>query len=180
MRDTDEFDRAKHCYFLAVRGKLSRKQIMSWGAHVPEVYGDPAILLPLMYNPDIKATHKVGIIPHFVDEPFLTGEMINNLVGDRTWKKIDVCQDYQSFVNEVLTCEYIISSSLHGLIIAEAYGIPVQWITISDKVIGKGFKFRDYLSATDRVAMPDGKFPMMRAEQLKKLQDGLIHQIAKI
>ena len=39
---------------------------------------------------------------------------------------------------------------MHGRIIAEAYRIPFEWIKLSDKVLGNGFKFEDYLSATDR------------------------------
>ena len=44
------------------------------------------------------------------------------------------------------SCERIFSTSLHGVIVAQAYGIPVKWITF-DKLPIHGderYKFYDY------------------------------------
>jgi pyruvyltransferase len=139
---------AKNVKYLALRGKLSEKILgIDCG-----VYGDPALLLPLFYQPKIEKKHTLGVIPHYIeeDEPFF--QLLEH--------KINVRQDYKSFVDEILACERIISSSLHGIIIAEAYNVPAVWIKVTDKVIGNGFKFEDYLSGTGR------KLPIASGEKL--------------
>jgi pyruvyltransferase len=139
---------------LAVRGKLTEKLI---NKNVG-VYGDPALLLPLMYNPNIEQKYNVGIVPHYKDKKLFTEKII------------DIEQDWKSFVNEIKQYKKIISSSLHGLIIAEAYGIPVEWKEYSNEVIGNGFKFRDYLSGTDRTSFDE---PLTK-EKLKEIQMNLL------
>lgn len=47
----------------------------------------------------------------------------------------------------------ILSSSLHGLVVSDAFGIPNQWLEFSDNVVGAGFKFRDYADGIGRTAM---------------------------
>jgi pyruvyltransferase len=126
-----------NCKVLALRGKLSAKNIDSNCS----TFGDPAVLLPLMYNPVVEKKYELGIIEHYVDK---------NLYTEQDGHRISVWQNWKNFVEDVKSCERIVCSSLHGCIISEAYDIPVEWVVLSNKVIGNGFKFRDYLSATDR------------------------------
>lgn len=44
----------------------------------------------------------------------------------------------------------VISSSLHGIIAAEALGVPAVWMEMSDAVEGKGLKFYDYFLGSGR------------------------------
>ncbi len=155
MRATDKFPIARSCKFLAVRGKLSREILVRDGGVVPHVYGDGGLLLPRIYNPLVMTQHKVGIIPHYVDKVIGKAAM-----PDAHF--IDVAWPWEVVVDNILSCERIVSSSLHGLIISEAYGIPVTWVEWSDKVIGKGFKFMDYLTGTDREPQRPGPFPPIR------------------
>ena len=180
MRASDAFPQAPQCRFLAVRGKLSRNILLAYKGAVPAVYGDPAILLPLMYSPTVAITHKVGIIPHFVDKHIVTQEVADRLAEGDSWKLIDVFLPWEEFVQEVLSCERVVSSSLHGIIIAEAYGLPAEWVLLSNKVIGDGFKFRDYLTGTERDPQDAGKFPSLNQKVLKRLQNGLLNAMQHI
>lgn len=112
---------------LALRGRLS--------GDAP-CYGDPAILLPLMYAPKIKKKHKIGFIPHLWDR--------NNHLN-----KIDVTLGWKDFVDEVLSYEKLVSSSLHGFIIAQVYGVPVVW-RHDRQVPGAKIKYVDYLTGIDQ------------------------------
>lgn len=121
----------------AVRGPLSRKYLLDKGVKCPEIYGDPAILLPDHFLPKVKKQYKLGIVPHVIDASHVSTNCSDIL-------KIDLSKDPKDVIKNMLKCENIISSSLHGLIVADAYGIPSTWCEFSDKVIGNGFKFLDY------------------------------------
>lgn len=124
----------------AVRGPLTRIALLEMGIPCPEIYGDPALLLPRFYNPQVTKKHDVGVIPHYKekDHPWVLSLRSQGVLV------IDVEGGIEEFVLQVKSCRAIISSSLHGLICADAYGVPNVWIKISDRLIGGDFKFRDY------------------------------------
>ena len=152
--------------FISVRGPLTRFQIK--GADVPKNYGDPALLLPLMYFPKIEKKKKTGIIPHYVDKKYFTKDQI-----------IDIEQDYKTFVDQILECDEIISSSLHGIIIAEAYGIKTKWIMYSDKIEGGEFKYQDYFLGTGRPIQQQNK-RLDKIKDLKAIQNEILSSLKKI
>ncbi len=132
---------------LAVRGPLTRERLIKQGVDCPKIYGDPALLLPLIYKPKTRKKYKLGIIPHYVD---YNSKLLNNFKKDKEILIIDVNKNYKEFVKDLLSCKRIASSSLHGIIISDAYKIPSLWIKLSDKVIGKNFKFLDYFKSVGR------------------------------
>lgn len=128
---------------LAVRGPLTRKYLLEHNIQCPEVYGDPALLISLYYKPQIKKKYKLGIIPHYDDfyNPILDKLKKN---PDILWIKMEGYKDWKDVLDQINSCETIASSSLHGLIMAEAYGIPNLWIEIGGKLLGGHFKFHDF------------------------------------
>ncbi|WP_187393995.1 polysaccharide pyruvyl transferase family protein [Oceaniovalibus sp. ACAM 378] len=130
----------------AVRGLKTRRVIEdATGVSLDDrPMGDPALLMPLYFDPVPIKEVKYGIIPHFSDE-----KAVRKWLSEAKLKEvrlISVQQDPESFVRQMLTCERVLSSSLHGLILADAYGIPNRWIKVSDELIGGDFKFLDYYS----------------------------------
>ena len=135
---------------LSVRGPKTRNKLLKMGIDCPENYGDPLIILPLIYNNvNIRINYKIGLIPHFKDinnEKFkwLSNDMKNQKMKT---KLINIkTKDYQKFINEIKECEYIISSSLHGVIISLVYGKKVIFTSFS-KLIGETFKFYDFFGS---------------------------------
>lgn len=125
----------------AVRGELSYLRYKNEKIKCPRIFGDPALLLPGYYNPSIEKKYKVGIIPHVAEYIEVLENYANRWDG---FTVIDLSKPVESVIDRILSCEKVISSSLHGLIVSEAYEIPNQWVEFSDKVIGEGFKFLDY------------------------------------
>ena len=69
-------------------------------------------------------------------------------------KFINVKDDPLQVVKEIAECRYIISSSLHGLIVADSLGIPNMYLVFGDRLLGDGYKFEDYYSAYGVEAQP--------------------------
>jgi len=134
----------------SVRGPLTREVLLKRGWDVPEVYGDPALLFPKIYNPTIEKKYKIGLIPHCVDFHSLDGLKAINHMEDMGVKIINVTAGIYEFIDQLKECEMIISSSLHGLIAADAYGIPNHRVKISKLLLGGDFKYLDHYASVKR------------------------------
>ena len=130
-------------YYHAVRGWHTARLIR--GAEIKTV-GDPGLLADRLL-PDHAATPKtcsLGLVPHYLDRevPFVK-TLASQIPGTVV---LDVFLEPLEFLRRAAACEFILSSSLHGLIVADSFGIPNAWISLSDSVRGAGFKFADYYS----------------------------------
>nr|MBP7323157.1 polysaccharide pyruvyl transferase family protein [Deltaproteobacteria bacterium] len=134
------FSRAK---ILALRGELTRQRL---GAPEEIILGDPGLLIARLSQDRQKKRFVLGLVPHYVDH---RSSSIRQILKNNRKEVclIDPRRDPIKVVRDIDTCEFILSSSLHGLVCADALGIPSAWILLSDRVIGSGFKFRDYYSA---------------------------------
>ncbi|UAB84828.1 polysaccharide pyruvyl transferase family protein [Zunongwangia sp. SCSIO 43204] len=137
---------------LAVRGPLTRNALIKCGIDCPEVYGDPAMLLPLIYNPKREILYKIGIILHYSERENF------EFVVPKGYTKSDVLLidigeygKWTDFLDKVISCEIILSSSLHGVIVSEAYNIPNLWTCFDhDSFKRKTFKYIDFYMSINK------------------------------
>jgi hypothetical protein len=124
-----------------VRGPLTRLAVIEKGGICPDIYGDPALLLPRIWPNKNIVKHTIGIVPHHVDYKQVKQQFLDAYVIDL------VNANPEQVIDQIISCEKIISSSLHGIITAHAYGIPAAWVKFSNKIKGDDSKFYDhYLS----------------------------------
>lgn len=143
--------RNKPSKIISVRGPETRRVLVEKGIKCPEHYGDPALLLPLFYTPKKKKINKGGLILNMG-----TGneeiEPVLNIINDMNLVRIDMT-DYQNWtdiIDKICSCDYILSESLHGLIVAETYGIPNVWVELKNHPDYWKFKYIDYYKSIDK------------------------------
>lgn len=126
----------------AVRGPLSNQKIIDCGYKGCDVFGDPALLLPLFIKEENKK-YDIAIIPHYVEY-----EYFKKKYGEK-YKIINLHnRNIQDTVKEITSCKAILSTSLHGIIISHAYNIPAIWIKYGN-IDTDGFKFYDYFGSVN-------------------------------
>jgi len=127
----------------AVRGPKTKKALESMGFHCPDTFGDPAILMPMLYHPEVEKTRPFAVIPQFYHEcKFREAHPDMHCISMNT-------DDYRSVISEILACKMVYTSSLHGIILAEAYGVPAVFFRGLHKSID--FKYMDYYASTGRL-----------------------------
>jgi len=131
--------------FKATRGYLSRRAL-------PEKYhqiavGDPGLLSNLIYKNLSAPTDCIGIVPHYNDS---NSKILDRAKNDKRYKVISVRDTPENVVRQLTSCRIVLSSSLHGLIVADSFGIPNMHLRLSDKLAGGDYKFKDYYSSIDK------------------------------
>lgn len=140
-----ELTDVRNAQFEAVRGPLTRQFMIERGHDVPEVFGDPAILVPDLFpewNASSAKTRGLGFLPNLHDLPTWSNQ-VDDLISPHG-HPADV-------IPQIIACDRLVTSSLHGMIIADAYGIPVVLVK---PVAEHEFKYLDYARGVRR-AEPD-------------------------
>ena len=133
--------------------------------------------MPLIYQPDYnvvsRGKQEYAIIPQYTTEnevrKYFTDDMIISMNTN----------DYKSVIDKIVSCKKVYSSSLHGIILAEAYGVPAIFFRGIPAVID--FKYKDYYASTGRYDVPMANnlaeamsFEAPELPDLSKLQQGLM------
>ena len=113
------------------------------GYNCPEIYGDPAVLMPIIYQP---TTSKDNVKREFA---VIHHHSVMNV--DAFYSIPVMTDDWKPFIDEICNCKLVISSSLHGIILSEAYGIPAILLKEGDMDL---LKYKDYYYSTGRHTFP--------------------------
>jgi pyruvyltransferase len=135
----------------ALRGKLTRDLLQPEVSGLRDVpLGDPAYLVGRCLAALVPApgrTYRLGIVPHVIDRDH---PAISRLRGQDGVLVLDVRDPAPSFFAQLMSCETIASSSLHGLILAEALGIPNVWLDFGPENPERAFEYQDWFSLADQ------------------------------
>ena len=146
---------------LALRGPLTA-MLFDFKQDVP--FGDPGLFVSEMVDLQ-ERDERIGIVPHYVDKQ---SPVIAALLDDERFNVIDVESDWQVVAKEIGKSRAVLSSSLHGLIAADAFHVPRLWIELSYRVIGNGFKFTDYAAGIGRK-----KIGSMRVNTISDIENAI-------
>jgi len=172
--------RIRHHHFFrkldirCVRGPYSQKILSDLGHTCPKVYGDPAVLMPYIYQPESEKKLDYLIIPHFSTE-----KTLREIYPDEHILSMNT-EDYQAVITKICSAKKVITSSLHGIILAECYGVPtVFYMDRSEKF---DFKYADWYASTGREFVPPIRTlsdafnaPPAPLPDLSKMQEDLIN-----
>ena len=126
----------------AVRGPLTGDLLRSRGIEVPAIYGDPALLTRALLGERFKVTEidpEPLLIPHFTDLSAFNEEGGNIVSPYEPWQVV---------IQRIVNSRLVISSSLHGLVVADAYSVPCIYLRLSEHE--SFFKFEDYVLGSSR------------------------------
>ena len=123
----------------AVRGPLTAALLRESGNSVPDVYGDPALLVPHLWSDSELGVQRRSGGTVFVPNYYDLAAAPDNALNPRG--------DVVERIRAIASAERVIASSLHGIVIAEAYGVPAVLVA---SAIERRFKYEDYYGGTGR------------------------------
>jgi len=124
----------------ATRGPMTRGFLREYGIEVPLIYGDPALLLPVLFpelHERIAKRRPHIFIPNYNDINLIKTKVPIISPNQNPWKVIDIIRE----------SEFVSASSLHGIILAEALGVPCRVVLSRTE---NTFKYLDYFLGTGR------------------------------
>ena len=135
---------------LSVRGEFTRQCL---GLPVDIPLGDPGIISDSLIDIRLEKKYVLGLIPHFENkDDEIVKKILKKYPNDLLL--IDVERQPIEVLKDIDSCQFIASSSLHGLIVADSLGIPNVWLLITKQVGGGMFKFEDYGTALNQNIKP--------------------------
>lgn len=136
--------------YIAIRGKLTLNKLKEQGiSNLSPVLGDPGLLISKFYNKDVNKQYAIGVISSWQNYDSLKNKLDKlNIDGV---KLIDIRTDnIEGLIDNIRSCKFILSSSLHGIIFSHSYNIPAIHLLDNEILESKGcMKYKDYYSVLD-------------------------------
>ncbi len=154
--------------YLAVRGKLTAARLPH--ADIRAI-GDPGLLARDLVQQVEQVPGTIARVPHYSDR---AAPFVRVMARFDHVRIINVYDEPLQVVGEIAGCSFVLSSSLHGLVVADSLGIPNAWIKLSNRVLGGDFKLRDYYSCFDMTPQPIDEAELFsnETELIKRLAEG--------
>ncbi len=163
----------------ATRGPFTADVFRREGLVAPDVYGDPVWFLPKLFpRPQTPPRYELGVILHLTELDAYTSTAsaravferyrIPEALGDAV-RLISPITDrslgaMEVRLSEILDCKRIASTSLHGLVIAETYGLPCIWFApfpgggrvanLADDECKVDHRMRDFYAGVGKWSLP--------------------------
>lgn len=127
----------------AVRGPLTKRGLANLGVSCPAIFGDPALLFPQLYVDEVRAVAEC-LQPIATLVILNRNDHLNEALIDFTsypFQFVAPSENPVVVAAKISRSSRVISSSLHGLVLADALGIPnVPLISLFEPA----FKYLDY------------------------------------
>eukprot|EP00962_Isochrysis_galbana_P016642 scaffold4766_cov115-Isochrysis_galbana.AAC.13 len=143
----------------AVRGPLTQAELGKAGVRAPKLFGDPGLLAPRVVWPELRHNASADVacvLPHGRDKPAKQEAVqLIAVLGIRLRLLDTSTHPPRALVASLLQCSLLISGSLHGLVFADAYGVPAVWLR--NDATEPAFKYEDYFASVRGGTAPSVK-----------------------
>lgn len=147
--DNFKHSNLKKLKYYSVRGYKTLEKLENEKIDITNIkIGDPALILPHLYKPEIndKYKNKILIIPNHAKMNSYEKRMKEIKDKDNDYVLIDPClTNIKTIIDGIYSSKFVISSSLHGLILSDAYNKPNVWMY--ETMEYGDFKYFDYYSS---------------------------------
>jgi len=134
----------EHLDVRAVRGPRTRERLLEMGITTPEVFGDPGLLVSVLWDRDDWLDARAGRSTPVTIIPNLNDMRRYDRSDPRV---VDPRRPIAEVIARVLQSELVVASSLHGIVVADAFGIPAALVRSPHEPL---FKYEDYFFGTNR------------------------------
>ena len=136
----------KNLHVCALRGDLTRQKLagLTGQSYENVPLADAGLLVDLLLTNEVEKKYRIGVVPHFSQK---NDPIFDRVYSDEHYHFIDIQRDPKSVAEDIASCEYIVSSSLHGLVFADSLHVPSLHLIGKTPLHGGIFKYEDYYSA---------------------------------